>query len=48
MEFDNDDDIHYYLHDDPIHLAFANSLDEHVESVQALDFEPGLFGDMKP
>jgi hypothetical protein len=43
MEFEDDRDLRYYLDEDPVHVGFANSLDEHVESVQALDFVAGVF-----
>lgn len=43
MEFEHDKDLRYYLDEDPVHVGFANSLNEHVESVQALDFVPGIF-----
>lgn len=44
MEFEYDKDLRYYLEEDPVHVDFANSLDEYVENVKALDFVPGSFG----
>ncbi|OIW26866.1 stress responsive A/B barrel domain protein [Coniochaeta ligniaria NRRL 30616] len=42
-EFENEEDVAYYTHKDPAHLAFVKSLGAVVSKVQVVDFAAGVF-----
>ncbi len=45
VEFENQEDLEYYLHKDPAHLAFKEVVKELGEGVKTgvMDFVPGGF-----
>ena len=42
-EFESDGDRKYYLEKDPAHLEFVTSLEDVVQNVRVLDFQPGVY-----
>jgi len=42
-EFQNAEDRKYYLEKDPAHLEFVASLENVIQNVRVVDFEPGVF-----
>jgi len=42
-EFENAEDRKYYLEKDPAHLEFVASLENIIQNVRVVDFEPGVF-----
>jgi hypothetical protein len=43
MQFETAEDRDYYVHKDPVHLAFSGSVGDKVDGVRVLDFEDGVF-----
>jgi Stress responsive A/B Barrel Domain len=43
MQFETKEDRDYYVHKDPVHLAFAKGVVDKVDGVRVLDFEDGIF-----
>ena len=42
VEFENAQDRDYYVNEDPVHRAFAQSANEVAEKVQVVDFTDGV------
>lgn len=43
VEFESEEDVKYYLKEDPAHIAFVKSLDGLVEKLGIMDYMPGVF-----
>ncbi|KAJ5802796.1 stress responsive A/B barrel domain protein [Penicillium pulvis] len=43
VEFENAADRDYYVHRDPVHRAFVDSLTGLLEKAQVIDYTPGVF-----
>ncbi|KAE8452868.1 hypothetical protein EG329_013140 [Mollisiaceae sp. DMI_Dod_QoI] len=41
--FANEEDRRYYLEEDPAHLAFVKSLENVIQNVRVVDYNPGVF-----
>ncbi|KAJ6006034.1 Dimeric alpha-beta barrel [Penicillium sp. IBT 35674x] len=45
VEFKSAADRDYYVHSDPAHLAFVESLEGILEIAQVIDYTPGVFNE---
>ena len=43
MEFENEDDRNFYVHQDEAHLSFVATLEGLVDKAQVLDYTPGKY-----
>jgi hypothetical protein len=43
MQFETAEDRDYYVHKDPVHVAFGQTVGDKIESIRVLDFENGVF-----
>lgn len=42
-EFATEEDRKYYLEEDPVHLAFVQSIEPIIQNVRVVDYVPGEF-----
>ena len=43
VEFDSEEDRHYYVKEDPAHVNFVKDVRPLVSQIQVVDFVPGKF-----
>lgn len=43
MWFDSEEDRDYYVNEDPVHKAFAQSVLPIIQGLRVVDFETGVF-----